>query len=49
MNDDLKDLIAHKLDVLEFLDILGMDMCDIIDKFNDEIEEYKQELRQACQ
>lgn len=48
MNDDLKHLITAKLDVLEFLDILGLDLHDIIDKFEEEIEESKEELLDAC-
>jgi hypothetical protein len=46
--DELKDLIVHNLDVTEFLDILGYDLADIIDKFEDECEEYRQELYKAC-
>jgi len=46
--DELKDLIVAKLDVIEFLDILGYDLADIVDKFGEEIEEYQQELRSAC-
>lgn len=48
MNDDLKYLIAAKLDVLEFLDILGLDLEDIIDKFEEEIENEKERLMGAC-
>lgn len=46
--DELKELIPAKLDVQEFLDILGLDLYDIIDKFEDEIEENKQILLAAC-
>jgi hypothetical protein len=48
MNDELKELIAAKLDVTEFLDILGLELTDILDKFEDEIEDTKQELHRAC-
>ena len=48
MNDELKDLIAAKLDVTEFLDILGLELVEILDKFEDEIEDAKQELHRAC-
>lgn len=48
MNDELYDLIAAKLDVVEFLDILGMELPDILDKFESEIEEYREELVAAC-
>jgi hypothetical protein len=48
MNDDLKDAIGAKLDVLEFLDILGLELVDILDKFDEEIQENKEELKRAC-
>lgn len=48
MNDELKDLIAHKLDVLEFLDIIGYDITDLVEKLGEEIEEYREELMAAC-
>ena len=48
MNEELKHLVAAKLDVTEFLDILGLELVDIIDKFEDELEEFKQELYVAC-
>ena len=48
MNDDLKLLIAAKLDVIEFLDIIGFDLADLLEKLDDEIEEYSQELLAAC-
>lgn len=48
MNDELYDLIAAKLDVVEFLDILGMELPDILEKFEEEIEEYREELVAAC-
>ena len=46
--EELKELITAKLDVTEFLDILGYDLYDIIDKFEEEIEEHQQELISAC-
>lgn len=49
MGDELKDLIVAKLDITQFLDILGYDLADIIDKFGDEIEEHRQELVSACE
>jgi hypothetical protein len=48
VNEELKDLIAAKLDVTEFLDILGLELVDILDKFEDELEDAKQELYSAC-
>ena len=47
--DELKDLIVAKLDVTEFLDILGYDLADIIDKFEEEIHEYRDEFVSAVQ
>lgn len=49
MLDELKDLIIHNLDVMEFLDILGVELADIIDKFEEEIEEHKEILLEAVQ
>jgi len=46
--NELKDLIIAKLDVTEFLDILGYELSDIIDKFEEEIENNQQELISAC-
>lgn len=48
MNEELKDLIAAKLDVTEFLDILGLELVDILDRFEEDIEDAKQELHRAC-
>lgn len=48
MIDDLKELIVHNLDITEFLDILGLELSDIIDKFDDEIAENEVLLRKAC-
>lgn len=48
MNEELKQLVAAKLDVTEFLDILGLELIDIIDKFEEEVEDAKQELYDAC-
>ena len=46
--DELKVLIASKLDITEFLDIIGYDLCDLVEVLEDEIEEYQQELLSAC-
>ena len=48
MNTELKLLIAAKLDVTEFLDIIGYDLSDLLEKLEDECEEYRQELLDAC-
>ena len=46
--DELKLNIAAKLDVTDFLDIIGYDLADLLEVLGDEIEEYKQELLAAC-
>jgi hypothetical protein len=45
--EELKDLIIHNLDIAEFLDILGLTLSDIVDKFDDEIEESFDDLVKA--
>jgi hypothetical protein len=46
--DNLKELIVAKLDVLEFLDIIGYELADLVEVLEDEIEENKTELERAC-
>lgn len=46
--EELKLLIVAKLDVTDFLDILGMELVDLVDKLEEEIEEQRQELVRAC-
>lgn len=36
---ELKDLIVHNLDMTEFFDLLGIELAEFIDKFDEEIEE----------
>jgi len=45
---ELKELIKHKLDIDEFLDIIGYDITDLVEKLEEEIEEFKEELFRAC-
>lgn len=46
---DVKDLIASRLDVTEFLDILGWTMFDLVAAIDDdEFEEFYDELMRAC-
>ncbi len=45
--DELKALIASNLDVTDFLDILGYELVDILDKFDEEIEEHIVTIQQA--
>ena len=46
--DDLKLLIAAKLDVIDFLDIIGYDLADLLEVLEDEIEENIPQLVSAC-
>jgi len=47
--EELKILIPAKLDVIEFLDIIGYDLADLVEILGDEIEEHQVELLSACQ
>ena len=44
---DLQHLIASRLDITEFLDIIGYSMYDVVEKFPEEIEEHFEELLKA--
>lgn len=45
---DLKDLIASRLDVEEFLDIIGYTLFDLVENMDAEIEDNFEELLKAC-
>lgn len=45
--EELKALIVANLDVVEFLDILGLDMADLVNLLEEEIEEHQNRLRKA--
>lgn len=47
MNGELKDLIVHNLDVLEFFDLIQVELADVIDLFDDYIEEHHDKLLSA--
>lgn len=47
--DELKTLIASKLDVHELLDILEFDMWELVDALEEPISEHYEELLSACQ
>jgi DNA-binding ferritin-like protein (Dps family) len=49
VNDELKLLIAAKLDVTDFLDIIGYDLADLLEVLGDEIEENYTRLMAACE
>jgi hypothetical protein len=46
--DELKALIIAKLDVMEFLDLLGLDLSDLVGLLEEEIEEQYTRLDRAC-
>jgi hypothetical protein len=46
---ELKDLIIHNLDVVDFLDIIGVSIDDLVEKFEDEIYLYFGELADAVE
>jgi hypothetical protein len=46
--EELKALIVAKLDVLEFLDLLGMGIEDLVDLLEEQIEEEHTRLHKAC-
>jgi hypothetical protein len=45
--EDIKFLIASRLDVTEFLDILGWTMFDLVEALEEQIEENFEELLKA--
>ena len=45
--EELKELIVHNLDLTEFFDIIGLNLADCIDKFDDEITDCFVELKRA--
>ena len=45
---ELKYRIAACLDVVDFLDIIGIDIGDLVERFEDEIEEFEEQLERAC-
>lgn len=47
--DELKHLILHNLDVMAFLDIIGKDLSDLVEVFDDEIDEFFDELMKAVE
>jgi len=48
MLQELKTLIAAKLDVTEFLDIIGYEMDDLVEVLEEQIEEHQAQLMAAC-
>lgn len=48
MDHELKYKIVAQLDVLEFLDIIGYELSDLVEVLEYEIEEHEAELQRAC-
>ena len=46
--EDLKELVAAKLDPIEFLDIINFSMWELVEKLEEEIAEHSEELERAC-
>jgi hypothetical protein len=46
--DELKARIVSAMDITDFLDMLGLDFVDVIDKFDDEIQENSEKFDRAC-
>jgi hypothetical protein len=47
--DELKTLIVHNLDVVEFLDIIGCDISDLVEAFEDQIHDCFDDLVNAVE
>lgn len=45
--NELKEEVAAKLDVVEFLDIIGLDMHDLVELLEEYVQEYSEELKRA--
>jgi hypothetical protein len=47
--NELKQLIVANLDVITFLDILGLDLSDLVEKLEEEIDENFDVLMKAVE
>lgn len=47
MNEEVKDLIAAKLDVYQLLDILELDVPELLEYLDERLDQYSEELRRA--
>lgn len=43
----LKELIIAKMDELQFLDMLGLDISDLVETFEEQIEEQREQFENA--
>jgi hypothetical protein len=48
MNEELKELIKAKLDVTQFLDLLGWDLSDLVEALSEEIDTNADIFTEAC-
>jgi len=46
--EDLKELVASRLDVAEFLDVIGYTMYELVEALEDEIRDNWDDLIKAC-
>jgi hypothetical protein len=46
--DELKARIVSAMDITDLMDFLGLDFVDVIEKFDDEIQENFEDLDRAC-
>jgi hypothetical protein len=46
--EELKALIVHKMDVLEFLDLIEMDFSELVEILEEQCEEHYTRLHRAC-
>lgn len=47
--EDIKSLVASKLDVSEFLDLLGWTMYDLVEQIDPQVfEDHFDDLMEAC-
>lgn len=46
--EQLKELIAATLSIEEILDILGWESFELVEALEEEIMQYEQEFREAC-
>ena len=46
--EELKLLIVHNLDVLDFLDIVGVSYAELVEILEEQIENQYEELTRAC-
>jgi hypothetical protein len=48
MNKELKELITAKLDVSQFLDLLGWELSDLVEALSEEVHANRELFTEAC-